>query len=94
MLKACGPVGATACITLGINSFLYTVLLLRFSKLFISLIFTSLFTNTNRAVMNIKVSLNQSIYRYLSTVSTAPTIKATKLKFNEIIIIKQWSHRS
>jgi hypothetical protein len=59
------------------------------SALGISAIYTQLYKQLPRPLMNIKFSLNQPVNIYLSTVSTCPTIMATILKFNELLIIKE-----
>jgi hypothetical protein len=66
-----------------------TVICCDLIKLFKASTYTQLFKPLTRIVVHVKISLNGSVKRKLSTVSTPPTTKTTTLKFNDLLIYNQ-----
>lgn len=69
---------------LSINNHFYTPKKLNFNELFKSVRFYKVFEQFSHRLINIKFSINQSVFKVLSTVSTQPITKPTLLKINEI----------
>ncbi len=88
MCNVCGRAGYSCLVSLSINSFLYSGLLLTFNELRISAWVSYCYELFVRRVMNIKISLSGSIKTVLSTVSTPPITGPTILNFNQTIIIR------
>jgi hypothetical protein len=87
MCKTCGLAAYGSGQTMCTNNDFYTVFFKQITALRITTRFNQLFAHLVCTVMNIKISLNQPVGAELSTLSTLPITTATKLKFNEFIII-------
>jgi len=89
MFKSCVQAGDRLRITVGITSGFYTAGLSQIKFMGKNRFYTQLYQQLTRPLLHIKFSLNSSVKNYLSTISTPPTIKPTKLIFNEIVIYNQ-----
>lgn len=89
MFKSCVQTGEILRITSRITFGFYTVSLSQINFVGKNRFYTQLYQQLTRALLHIKFSLNSSVKNYLSTVSTSPTIKPTKLIFDEIVIHNQ-----
>src|SRR4051812_20723447 len=87
MCKTCGLAAYGSGQTMCTNNDFYTVFFKQITALRTTTRFNQLFTRLVCTVMNIKISLNQPVKAELSTLSTLPITTATKLNFNEFIII-------
>ncbi len=87
MCKTCVVVADIVELTVCISLKFYTAVYRQCSALRTTARFTLLYTCISIIVMNIKTSLNLSVNAWLSTVSTVPIIRTTRLNFNESIII-------
>lgn len=89
MYKACVLPGYNYSKSLFINSRLSPAVFFSLKIMSKTGICTQLYEPLTRVLVHIKFSLNEPVYRCLSTMSTRLTMKTTRLKFNEFIIIKE-----